>query len=265
MHFMHLPAKKSLGQNFLKSKQALREIIEAADIHHTDTVLEIGPGKGVLTAELLKNSGKVIAIEKDERMIEYLSLLFASDITSGKLELISEDILTYEPKVKEFKLVANIPYYLTGQIFRKFLETENQPSLMVLLVQKEVAERIVARDGKESILSMSVKAFGTPKYIAKVAAKYFSPQPKVDSAIILIKDISKRFFIESGISEQRFFEIMKAGFAHKRKVLVGNLKTAFQELNPEKINQALVEAGINEKARAEDIGLSQWEKLIKAL
>jgi 16S rRNA (adenine1518-N6/adenine1519-N6)-dimethyltransferase len=262
---MNLPAKKSLGQNFLKSKEALRDIITAADIRDTDTILEIGPGKGALTIELLKQAGKVIAIEKDDRMIEYLSELFKSDIDSGKLELIAADILEYNPTIRNYKIVANIPYYITGALLQKFLESDNQPSRMVLLLQKEVAERIVARDNKESILSMSVKVFGTPKYIAKVAAKYFSPQPKVDSAILLIKDISKQFFLESGISEQRFFEIMKAGFAHKRKILMGNLKTAFPDFSGEELKKAFENVKINEKARAEDIGLLEWKLLIQNL
>ncbi|MES2436452.1 MAG: 16S rRNA (adenine(1518)-N(6)/adenine(1519)-N(6))-dimethyltransferase RsmA [Patescibacteria group bacterium] len=260
-----IPAKKSLGQNFLKSQGALREIIQAARIENTDVILEIGPGKGALTKLLIEHAGKVIAIEKDTRLIPYLKEEFKEAYEQKKLEIHEQDILEFDPAYLKadgqyYKLVANIPYYLTGIIFRKFLETHYQPSLMVLLVQKEVAQRIVARDEKESILSLSVKAYGTPKYIGKVAAKYFSPQPKVDSAILLIDSISRDFF--NTITEEEFFTVIKAGFAHKRKMLAGNLHTAFPEKD---ISNALISAGINEKARAEDVGLLAWKKLTEIL
>ncbi len=131
---------------------------------------------------------------------------------------------------------------------------------MVVMVQKEVGLRIVAKDAKESILSMSVKAFGTPKYIMTVKAKYFSPAPNVDSAIIAIYNISKNFFkAGNAFSEKKFFEIMKLGFAHKRKMLIGNLSEKFPRVMVEKI---IRDAGINEKARAEDLELSDWQKII---
>src|SRR3989344_3189802 len=155
-------AKKSLGQNFLTSHAVAQDIIAAAHITPDDVVLEIGPGKGFLTEGLLQKAKKVIAVEKDGRMVEYLKDKFREEIRNGKLELIHQDILSFDPagcglRVTGYKLIANIPYYITGEILRTFLSGDTQPSLMVLMVQKEVAERIVARDGKESILSMSVK------------------------------------------------------------------------------------------------------------
>jgi len=195
-------------------------------------VLEIGPGKGFLTEELLKNSLQVIAVEKDDRLIEILDEKFKKEIASKKLILIHQDVLDFQPQKykltnSNYKLIANIPYYLTGQIFRLFLESDNQPSKIVLMVQKEVANRIIARDEKESILSMSVKAYGKPRYVKKVPARYFSPKPKIDSAIILIDNISKGIFKNKN-EEQAFFNLMKTGFSHKRKTLLNNLSDVYE-------------------------------------
>jgi 16S rRNA (adenine1518-N6/adenine1519-N6)-dimethyltransferase len=263
-------AKKSLGQNFLKSKAALREIIEAAALNPEDIILEVGPGKGILTEALIERVKKVIAVEKDDRMIAHLSQTFAGQIASGKLELIHGDILEIKPETVGlrnggYKIVANIPYYITGQFLRTFLAGTVQPSLMVLMLQKEVAKRIVARDEKESILSISVKVYGMPKYVSTVQAKYFSPEPKVDSAILLISDISKKFFADlpgatAEQKEEQFFALIKKGFAHKRKVLAQNL-----EIATEKRTKLFLQITANEKARAEDLSLDQWKKLHQLL
>jgi 16S rRNA (adenine1518-N6/adenine1519-N6)-dimethyltransferase len=257
-----IPAKKSLGQNFLKSKEALRALVEAGKVGPDDVILEVGPGKGVLTAELLKLAKKVIAVEKDDRLIELLQETFTQEIAAGKLEIVHQDILEFDPSVLggDYKIIANIPYYITGTFLQKFLEHTFQPNTMVIMVQKEVAQRIVAKNDKESILSMSVKAYGTPKYVMTVKAKYFSPAPNVDSAIIAIYDISKNFFNE--FSEQKFFEIMKLGFAHKRKMLIGNLS---EEYSREKLLGVFSYIGLSEKVRAEDITLEDWKNLIVKL
>lgn len=257
-------AKKSLGQNFLHSKKILRDIAEAGELNANDTVLEVGPGKGSLTLELLSRAGKVIAVEKDDSLIEFLRKKFSSEISSGKLIIINDDILTIDSSFHKllttnYKLVANIPYYITGALFKKFLQEGPQPERMVLLVQKEVAERIVARDGKESILSLSVKAYGEPKYLGKVSARNFNPVPNVDSAILSVKNISKNLF--DTISEKDFFEIVKTGFAHKRKQLLGNLKDFSLRFGLKEFK----ECGIPEKARAEDLTLDQWIKLVETI
>src|SRR3989344_5080984 len=181
-------AKKSLGQNFLKSESALRKIIEVGEMRQNDVILEIGPGKGKLTERLLENSEHVIAIEKDNELFEFLKEKFSAQIKNGSLVLIHDNILNFNASAyglapSAYKIIANIPYNITGAILKKFLTADRQPERMVLLVQKEVAERIVARDGKESILSISVKAYGEPKMVMKVPARYFSPAPKVDSAV----------------------------------------------------------------------------------
>jgi 16S rRNA (adenine1518-N6/adenine1519-N6)-dimethyltransferase len=252
-------AKKSLGQNFLTSHAIARDIVTAAQITADDTVLEVGPGKGFLTEHLLQKAGQVVAVEKDDRMIEYLKDKFQNEIASKKLELVHEDILSFDISRSvlhdlRYTLVANIPYYITGEILRLFLSSDMQPSRMVLMVQKEVAERIIARDGKESILSMSVKAYGEPHYIKKVPARYFSPKPNVDSAVLLIENISKRNFA-SNEDEEKFFEVVKRGFAHKRKVLLGNLKNFYA---PQKLEGNFKKCGITPAARAENLSLEQW-------
>jgi 16S rRNA (adenine1518-N6/adenine1519-N6)-dimethyltransferase len=258
-------AKKSLGQNFLKSKTALLAMIKAGDITNKDTVLEIGPGKGVLTEKLLETGAKVIAVEKDDRLIEVLNEKFASETQKDQFTLIHGDILDMDLeklgfKTVDYKLIANIPYYITGLIFRKFLEGNIQPRKLVIMVQKEIADRIIARDNKESLLSLSVKAYGIAKKVMKVEKENFSPAPKVDSAILLVDNISKDFFKE--ITEQHFFEVIKTGFAHKRKMLIANLKEKFGKNDLYKIFQEL---NISEKARSEDLKLENWKALIKKI
>ncbi|PIQ91819.1 MAG: ribosomal RNA small subunit methyltransferase A [Parcubacteria group bacterium CG11_big_fil_rev_8_21_14_0_20_39_22] len=248
--------KKSLGQHFLKSEKAIRSILEAANLSKNDIVLEIGPGEGVLTEKLLEKAGKVIAIEKDDRLIEFLSEKFDKYIKSNSLEIVHKDALEFESssqglKTQSYKIVANLPYYITGHFIRKFLETECLPSSMTLLLQKEVASRIVASNQKESILSISVKAYGKPKYIETVKAGSFVPAPKVDSAILHIGEISKNFFTE--FSEKRFFETVKKGFSQKRKKLIGNL-----DLDA----SILIQCGIEEKVRAEDLSVEEWRCLL---
>jgi 16S rRNA (adenine1518-N6/adenine1519-N6)-dimethyltransferase len=258
-------AKKSLGQHFLTSTAARNHIREAADVNGADIILEIGPGRGFLTETLLAFVGKVIAIEKDAEIIPFLTEKFAKEIAAQKLEIIEKDILEFDPEVLrfydlEYKVVANIPYYITGAIIKQFLSAAYQPERMVLLVQKEVAERIVARDGKESILSISVKAYGTPEYIQTVKAGSFNPPPQVDSAILRISTISKDFF--RSFSEEHFFTVLKTGFAHKRKYLSSNLAEVFPK---DAVMQALHHVGLNEKVRAEDVTLEQWQQLATAL
>jgi 16S rRNA (adenine1518-N6/adenine1519-N6)-dimethyltransferase len=257
--------KKSLGQHFLKSKSALDRILDESDITPDAIVLEIGPGEGVLTQELVKLAGKVIAVEKDRRLIPYLKEKFAKEISAGKLELMEKDILEFDPDILSFykhpyKVVANIPYYITGQILRMFLESSCQPESMTLLVQKEVAERIVAKDGKESLLSISVKAYGEPRYAATIPRGAFVPHPAVDSAILVIDDISKERLRD--IDEKKFWKILHLGFAHKRKQLLPNLTS---EYGRKKLIEIFGKLGINEKIRAEELPFEKWVKISLAI
>jgi 16S rRNA (adenine1518-N6/adenine1519-N6)-dimethyltransferase len=259
-NFFSQKAKKSLGQNFLKSEKALKQIVEASQIKKGDLVLEIGPGRGALTKKLLEAGANVLAIEKDETLADELNIFLSEYSNNNQLKIIKADVLEFYPsdfsELKNYKLVANIPYYITGALTEKFLTEKNHPTSITFLVQKEVAERIIARDKKESILSISVKVFGKPKYISTVPAGAFVPAPKVDSAVIHISEISNKIFEQNKITEERFFEVVKAGFAHKRKQLGSNLngfvdKTKFEE------------CGISTKERAENLKVSDWICLSK--
>ena len=255
-----MKAKKSLGQHFLTSRTITERIVYAADVQKGDTVLEVGPGKGILTTSLLEKAKKVIAVEKDESLVMFLKEKFAEEIKKGQLELVCDDILEFDPvqyklHTTPYKLVANIPYYITGALFKKMLSSDAQPKTMVLLVQKQVAERI-AKDLKESILSLSVKVYGTPRYIKSVPARYFKPKPKVDSAILLVENISKDFF--KNCSEETFFILIKAGFAHKRKMLIRNIEHLYSKNSLIDIFSA---CDISSTARAENIALEKWECL----
>lgn len=270
--------KKSLGQHFLRSERALSAIVDAGDPKADDLILEIGPGEGVLTERLLKLAGKVIAVEKDDELYENLRSRFAVEVESGKLDLVHGDILDFDPSVLsfykdlEYKIVANIPYNITGKILRKFLSAEYQPKIMVLLVQKEVAERIVAKNkkgrvsspgddrGKESLLSISVKAYGKPRYVETVKAGSFAPAPKVDSAIIAIEDISKKLF--ENIDEKDFFDALHAGFSSKRKKLSSNLSQIYPKYVVESMFEKL---NIDTNTRAEDISIEKWHLILKQL
>ncbi len=255
---MRIFAKKSLGQNFLHAPWAFEAICKAADIQKTDTVLEIGPGQGALTEHLIARAGKVVAIEKDDRLIPLLSEKFAHAIQTGTFLLVHGDILELDisklVKKGEYKLVANIPYYITGMILERFLSGDAQPSRAVLMVQREVAKRIVANDEVPSILSNSVWVYGEPEYVATVSRGSFQPAPNVDSAILLIKNISKSKF--NGLPERFFFDVLKKGFLHKRKLLLQNLEI------PRQIQPDICKTiGIGEKARAEELTTTQWLKL----
>lgn len=240
--------KKSLGQYFLKSAFYLNAVTDAAEIKKGDTVVEIGPGDGSLTYVILARGARVVAIEKDKRLIEPLRKKF-----SGKnFEIIEGDALDFDIsklKVKKFKLAGNIPYYITGALFKNFLSAKRQPSLLVFLVQKEVAERI-ARSKKESILSLSVKAYGTPRYVKTVPRGAFAPPPHVDSAVLQIKNISRKNFA-SAAHEKKFFELVRAGFSQKRKLLKNNVRADLEK------------AGISADARAEDVSLGKWIALAR--
>jgi 16S rRNA (adenine1518-N6/adenine1519-N6)-dimethyltransferase len=252
-----------LGQHFLNADWVARDLVAAVHPREGEVIVEVGPGKGALTEKLLATGNVVLAIEKDEALGEFLLEKFKAEIAAGKLHLMIGDIRdgdTYDAlEGRPYVVAANIPYYITGEIIRDFLTAKHQPRSLALLIQKEVADRIVARDGKESILSLSVKAYGTPKIVAKVPAGCFNPPPSVDSAILLIQNVSRDFFAHT--SEDMFFKAVKAGFASKRKQLGGNLQKVFEE----KATRALQAADIDPTTRAEDVGLEKWGLIAKNL
>lgn len=240
-----------LGQHLLTNPTVGSKVADAAGVTRGTLVLEVGPGKGALTAELLRRKARVLAVEKDPAMVAVLREAFAKELASGQLTLVEGDMRDSPPDTlipkESYVVAANIPYYITGELIRTFLTAKNQPSAVSLLVQKEVAER-VARSKKESILSLSVKVYGVPKYVDTVKRGNFNPPPKVDSAILAITDISRNNFKHA--DEDRFFELVKVGFGQKRKTLAGNLKRVFGDT-----------LGVPDKVRAEDVPLPTWLKL----
>lgn len=236
----------------------------AAEVSRDDTVLEIGPGTGLLTRVLLGRAKRVIAVEADDELIPRLQETFAAEIASGALTLIHEDVRKFDPNSIKcpYLLVANIPYYITGELFRQFLTAEHKPASMTYLIQKEVAERIARpKNGKEGLLSLSVRAYGSPKYRFTVPRGAFVPAPNVDSAVLSVENIRSDAF-GSKTEEEWFFTILRAGFAHKRKTLKGNLS---ELATPSQLLEAFATAGIDEKARAEDLKLPTWMALTRAL
>lgn len=259
--FIH---KKSLGQHFLNSPIIPGKLCDAANLTPGEVVVEIGPGTGALTAVLLERGVQVIAIETDERAIAHLEERFSSEIKAEKLVISAQDAreldLTHLGlKDRNYKVVANIPYYLSGFLFRTFLENALQPSTLVFLVQKEVAERI-ARDKKASLLSLSVAVFGVPTYICTVKRGNFTPPPKVDSAIIAVRDISRERL--HGVTPSHFFTLLHLGFGQKRKQLLGNLAAVYDRPVLETL---FTEQKLSLTVRAEDVSLEQWVTLVHSL
>ncbi len=252
-------AKKSLGQHFLMHPRIAERIVLVAGVGSDDTVLEVGPGGGILTEALLATGARVVAVEADANLLLGLEERFATAVRAGRFTLIHADIREYlagaAPELPErYAVVANIPYYLTGELIRTLLTRARQPSSATLLVQKEVAERI-ARSEKGSLLALSVAAYGMPHYEFTVPRGAFVPAPTVDSAVLTVRDISRARFA-SPASEDRFFALIRAGFAHKRKYLRSNLVDAGLALD-------LSEGHIPEKARAEDLALDDWLALAR--
>lgn len=256
-------AGAKLGQHLLTNAGIARAVALAAGIAPNDRVLEIGPGKGMLTKELLLLGARVTAVEKDSTMVQILKEQFGEAIHSGALTLIEGDAREYTPDTvfprEAYKVAANIPYYITGELLRTALSAHNKPTTLAFLIQKEVAERI-ARSRKESILSISVKAYGIPKYIKTVSRGSFNPPPSVDSAILAVQEISGKKF--ETISEKLFFSIVKAGFAQRRKTLLGNLKRAFPKSNVESLFER---CDLDKKIRAEDVAVGEWLRLTESM
>ncbi|MEN9852232.1 MAG: dimethyladenosine transferase, rRNA (adenine1518-N6/adenine1519-N6)-dimethyltransferase [Candidatus Parcubacteria bacterium] len=263
MKQIHHTAKKSLGQNFLTSIDTVKKIVATGEVVSTDTVFEIGPGKGVLTRELLATGATVIAVEKDDALFTYLQEEFRDALSTKKLQLIHADILDIVENFAfpaNYKLIANIPYNITGKLLSIFLSHARKPSCAVLMVQYEVAARITSRDTKGSILAISVAVYGKPVLVKRVPAGSFYPKPRVDSAILLIADITDTFFRERNISQELFFKVLKVGFAHKRKKLLRNLFDVFPDTDWHTI---FVKLNLDENTRPEDITKEVWGELTK--
>lgn len=263
---------KTMGQNFLIDKNILNKIIKAGDLNKSDVVLEVGPGIGVLTQELAKNAGRVIAIEKDHTMINILSETLSE---FDNIEVIEGDALEVIKlsSYKVYKVVANIPYYLTSHLIRILLEAENPPQEIVLLVQKEVAQRICPLPQHQSfkktssvganmsLLSVSVQYYAEAKIISYVSKNCFLPSPKVDSAIIKIIPQKPN---KNPKDAEKFFKVVKAGFSHARKQLANNLSKELK-LDRTKTKEWLLGCGIEPARRAETLSVEDWKKLASSL
>jgi 16S rRNA (adenine1518-N6/adenine1519-N6)-dimethyltransferase len=262
-----LRARKGLGQHFLVDEKVLEIILTAAELAPTDTVIEVGPGLGLLTGELAKQAGWVIAIELDTRLAAVLRKTLAS---FENVVILNEDVLGTDPKallqaqapsfpetLSPYKVVANLPYYITSPVLRHFLEASIKPEVMIVMVQKEVAEAIVAGPGQRSVLSISVQFYGKPSIVSYVPASSFYPIPEVNSAILKI-DVYPRPAV--AVDEKGFFTLVRAGFATSRKQVVNSLSRGL-ELPKAEVLALLEKAGIAPQRRAETFTLEEWARL----
>jgi len=253
---------KLLGQNFLTDKSALKKIIEAAKLSPNDNVLEVGPGTGILTKELAQKSKKVVAVEKDPKMVKILNdLLMHCNVKN--IKIVQGDILklisNLQIPISNYKVVANIPYYLTSNLIRKLLESKNPPQEMILTIQKEVAERICSKPPGMSLLAVSVQFYAKAEIVGYISKKCFWPVPKVDSAIIKIRPLIN--IDKNLIDVNLFFKIVKAGFSQPRKQLLNNLKSL--KLEKEQIKSWLLKNKIEQIRRAETLEIKDWINLCK--
>lgn len=288
-------ATKDRGQNFLLDEHVIFEMVKAGKVTKDDLVVEIGPGFGVLTKELVHTSKQLLAIELDQKLADYLHKNLAND---ANLQIIHGDALsaetfhtlvqwlgghlnvgvpadvkspdyqkTLEKLDLRYKLIANLPYQITSRILRQFLESFPRPSMMVVMVQKEVAERMMAEPGQMSLLALSVQAYSQVRLVQQVPASSFFPQPKVDSAVVHC-DVSKpnpRYWALDLQERAIFWQLAHAGFASKRKQLKNNLQSVFTQKTMTEIAEMLKELGLKETCRAQELSIEQWCGLAKVI
>jgi 16S rRNA (adenine1518-N6/adenine1519-N6)-dimethyltransferase len=252
--------RQPLGQHWLKDKHALQAVLNAGEVSPDDTVLEIGPGQGDLTALLVEHANKVIAVEIDSTLHQRLTSRF-QDVQH--LDLINQDIRTFDltSLPVNYKVVANIPYYLTGQLLRLLLGSPNPPKLIALLVQREVAERLAAQPGDLSVLGVMAQFYSDVVLRDVVLAKAFTPLPAVDSQIVQLQVLSKPRF---SVDEKRFFQLVKAGFSERRKKLRSSIAGGMR-MTKEAVDKLLKQSGVSPDARAQELSLGEWYKLYKGL
>lgn len=258
-----LRADKSLGQNFLQDPFALEKIVAAAQIQPTDTVLEIGPGLGSLTRYLAASAKQVVAVELDQDLLAPLRAVLAP---YPNIRVLQGDILDLSPaeiiRADDYLVVANIPYYITSALIRHLLESRKKPRRIILTIQKEVAERICAKPGDMSLLSLSVQVYGRPRIEARIPAEAFFPAPKVDSAVLGI-DIYPSAQIKTELLDT-FFRLIKAGFSQKRKTLRNSLSAGLH-IASAAAEEMLRKANIDSKRRAETLSIEEWERLCETI
>lgn len=251
---------KSLGQHWLKNREILTHIVDQAELTDQDTVLEIGPGPGTLTSVLLSRAKKVVAVEFDEDLANKLPGQFP-----GKnLQVVRSDILAYDLSQLPigYKVVANVPYYITSKIVQLLMTAQNKPSVVVLLVQKEVAERLAAVGGKHSILSVSAQLFADVRLGDKVPAHFFEPAPKVDSQVVILQPHENPLF--ENFDQKAFFQVVKAGFSAKRKKIISSLSAGLA-IEKNRVESMLNAVDIDPNQRAENLSLQDWWNLTQEL
>jgi len=250
---------KRLGQNFLISQKALNDFINACDLKKNDIVLEIGPGLGTITQAIAPKVEKVIAVEKDLKMCE-----ITREILQGfkNIEIVNEDILKYRVVIKNpYKVVGNLPFYITAPVIRIFLESEKPPQEMIFMIQKEVGQRICAEPPNMNLLAVSVQFYAKPKIVSYLSKNSFWPQPKVDSAIVKLSNVK---YPALNVDKDLFFKIVKAGFSSPRKQLRNNLSKKLG-INKEKTERWLLKNNIQPSQRAETLSVLDWINLVKTL
>lgn len=255
-----ITARKGLGQHFLIDEEVLQTVVAAAELSPEDTVIEVGPGLGILTAELARRAGKVIAIELDTKLVLLLKRRLAS---LPNVDVINADILKVSPSQllgggDNYKVVANLPYYITSPILRHFVEAAPKPSLMVVMVQKEVGDAIVATPGKMTLLAVSLQVYSKPRIVSHVLSQSFYPPPKVDSAIVRF-DLLPEPAIKVADMDS-FFEVVRYGFNSPRKQLRNSLAQGLG-VKPTAVALLLEKAGVEHQRRAETLSLEEWARL----
>jgi 16S rRNA (adenine1518-N6/adenine1519-N6)-dimethyltransferase len=252
--------KKSLGQHWLHDEASLQAIVDAVDVCSEDIVLEIGSGPGTLTKFLVERAQKVVAVEFDEQLARDLP----ARVPAENLEVVHQDILQFDFRALPvgYKVVANIPYYLTSNLIRVLSESANPPSHVALLIQKEVAERAAAGPGAMSLLSVSAQFYWEVTLGRKVLAELFTPPPKVDSQILILKRRAEPLFAD--VEPKQFFRLVKAGFSGKRKTLLNSLSAGLQLGKPE-INELLGQANVTSGLRAQALSLDDWHRLYQVM
>lgn len=264
----NIQPSRNKGQNFLINEGIYQAIIEAAKIDREDTVLEVGPGLGFLTAKLANLAKRVVAVELDDKLAEILELAIASQEVDN-VKIVNQDILRfnqgdYFKEGKSYKVVANLPYNITSIFLRTFLSSLFPPQSLVLMLQKEVAERIISQEPDMTLLSLSIAYYGRAEIIRTVPSSDFWPAPAVDSAIIRIVYEKEKPSPESLIEDKNFFRLARIGFSAKRKMLKNNL-VAGLKIEADKVDQAFTKISLDKKIRAENLSLKNWQDLVAAM
>ena len=258
-----LRPRKGFGQNFLRDARYLRRVVDAADLTPEDTVVEVGPGLGHLTRELAARVGRVVAVEIDHGLAAILreSLAPLTNVTLVESDVLETDV----PELvggQPYKLVANLPYYITSPVLRHFIEESPvHPSLVVVMVQREVAERMIAKPGDQNLLAISVQVFGNPRVVTFVPAQAFYPTPRVDSAVVRI-DVFEKPRVEADL--ETFFRVVHAGFSQARKQIHNSLSQRLS-LPGEEVTAALQVAGVDPKRRPQTLNIEEWDRLTREL